>query len=82
MSNYVQILDGIDDQIADLIACQTNYVNQISNIQAELDKIPGQIEALQALKASTEALSANAIDLNINLNVNGSNYRTVSTKVG
>ena len=82
MSNYVQIIDGIEDQIADLIAAQTNYVYQINCIQAELDKIPDQLAALQALKASTEGLSANAIDLNINLNVNGSNHRSVSTRVG
>ena len=82
MSNYVQIIDGIEDQINDLIAAQTNYVFQINSIQAELDKIPDQLAALQALKASTEGLSANAIDLNINLNVNGSNHRSVSTRVG
>ena len=81
-SNYNQIIDGINDQIEDLKTAQTAYQAQITALQVELDRIPQQIADLEALKVSTQTLSSNSIDLNINLNVNGANHRTVSTKVG
>jgi len=80
--NYNQILDGINDQIADLQAAKTSYEQQILSIQAELDRIPQQIAELELLKTATEGLANNAIDVNLNLNVTGTNLRTHSTPVG
>tara|TARA_B100000073_G_scaffold206844_1_gene171601 strand:+ start:399 stop:647 length:249 start_codon:yes stop_codon:yes gene_type:complete len=82
MSNYNQILDGIQDQIDDLKAAKSNYEQQIALIQVELDKIPAQIADLEALRDRTQSLSSNSVDLNINLNVTGANIRTNSTRVG
>ena len=82
MSNYNQILDGIQDQIDDLKAAKSNYEQQIALIQVELDKIPAQIADLEALRDRTQSLSSNSVDLNINLNVTGTNIRTNSTRVG
>ena len=82
MSNYNQIVDGIQDQIEDLRTAKLNYENQISLLQVELDKIPGQIADLEALMDQTQSISSNSVDLNINLNVNGSNIRTQTTRVG
>lgn len=82
MSNYNQILDGIQDQIDDLMNAKTNYEQQIALLQAELDKIPVQLADLEALRDRTQSLSANSVDLNINLNITGANFKTSSTKVG
>ncbi len=82
MSNYNQILDGIQDQIDDLKAAKSNYEQQIALLQVELDKIPAQIADLEALRDRTQSLSSNSVDLNINLNVTGTNIRTNSTRVG
>ncbi|WP_115018630.1 hypothetical protein [Synechococcus sp. UW140] len=80
MSNYAQIVDGIEDQIQDLLAAQTNYTAQLEALQAELDRIPQQIADLEALKTSAQSLSSNQID--INLNITGANLRSHSTPVG
>ena len=82
MSNYNQIVDGIQDQIEDLRTAKANYENQISLLQVELDKIPGQIADLEALMDRTQSISSNSVDLNINLNVTGANIRSNSTRVG
>ena len=84
MSNYNQILDGIQDQIDDLEVAKANYQQQIQTLQAALDAIPAQIADLEALRDRTQSLSSNAVDLNINLNVtaNGASIRTGSTRVG
>ena len=82
MSNYNQIVDGIQDQIEDLKTAKANYENQIALLQVELDKIPSQIADLEALMDQTQSISSNSVDLNINLNVNGSNIRTQTTRVG
>ena len=81
-SNYAQIIDGINDQIIDLQETQSNYQAQLVAIQAELELIPPRLEALQAIKTQTEALSANTIDLNLNLNIAGASIKTNSTSVG
>ena len=80
--NYNQILDGINDQIEDLKTTKAQYELQMAAIQAALDDIPGQIADLEALKANTHSLASNAVDLNINLNVNGTSIRSHSTSVG
>ena len=82
MSNYNQIVDGIQDQIEDLRTAKLNYESQISLLQVELDKIPGQIADLEALMDRTQSISSNSVDLNINLNVNGATIRSNSTSVG
>tara|TARA_B100000073_G_C23606327_1_gene522584 strand:+ start:504 stop:752 length:249 start_codon:yes stop_codon:yes gene_type:complete len=82
MSNYNQILDGIQDQIDDLNAAKFNYEQQIAILNSELSKIPQQIADLEALRDRTQSISSNSVDLNINVNVNGSNIRTQTTKVG
>ena len=82
MSNYNQIVDGIQDQIEDLKDAKANYENQISLLQVELDKIPGQITDLEALMDRTQSISSNSVDLNVNLNVTGANVRSNSTRVG
>ena len=82
MSNYNQIVDGIQDQIEDLKTAKANYESQISLLQVELDKIPGQIADLEALMDRTQSISSNSVDLNINLNVTGANVRSNSTRVG
>ena len=82
MSNYNQILDGIQDQIDDLNAAKFNYEQQIALLNAELSKIPQQIADLEALRDRTQSISSNSVDLNINLNVTGTNIRTNSTRVG
>ena len=82
MSNFNQIVDGIQDQIEDLKTAKANYESQISLLQVELDKIPGQISDLEALMDRTQSISNNSVDLNINLNVTGANIRTNSTRVG
>ena len=82
MSNYNQIVDGIQDQIEDLKAAKFNYEQQIALLNTELSKIPQQIADLEALMDRTQSISSNSIDLNINLNVNGSNIRTQTTRVG
>ena len=82
MSNYNQILDGIQDQIDDLNAAKFNYEQQIALLNAELSKIPQQIADLEALRDRTQSLSSNSVDLNINLNVTGANLRSNSTPVG
>ncbi|QNI54843.1 hypothetical protein SynBIOSE41_02343 [Synechococcus sp. BIOS-E4-1] len=43
MSNYNQIVDGIQDQINDLEAAKANYESQMLLIQAEVQKIPQQM---------------------------------------
>lgn len=82
MSNYNQILDGIQDQIDDLNNAKYNYEQQIAALNSELSRIPQQIADLEALKDRTQSISSNSVDLNINVNVNGSNIRTQATKVG
>ena len=82
MSNYNQILDGIQDQIDDLNAAKFNYEQQIALLNTELSKIPQQIADLEALRDRTQSLSSNSVDLNINLNVTGANLRSNSTPVG
>tara|TARA_R100000655_G_scaffold98119_1_gene141365 strand:- start:452 stop:700 length:249 start_codon:yes stop_codon:yes gene_type:complete len=82
MSNYNQIVDGIQDQIDDLRTAKSNYENQINLIQVELDKIPAQIADLEALMDRTQSISSNSVDLNVNLNVTGTNLRTNPTRVG
>jgi len=82
MSNYNQILDGIQDQIDDLNAAKFNYEQQIALLNAELSKIPQQIADLEALRDRTQSISSNSVDLNINLNVTGANLRSNSTPVG
>ena len=82
MSNYNQIVDGIQDQIEDLKTAKANYESQISLLQVELDKIPGQIADLESLMDRTQSISNNSVDLNINLNVTGANVRSNSTRVG
>ena len=82
MSNYNQILDGIQDQIDDLNAAKFNYEQQIALLNAELSKIPQQIADLEALRDKTQSISSNSVDLNINLNVTGANLRSNSTPVG
>ena len=82
MSNFNQIVDGIQDQIEDLRTAKANYENQISLLQVELDKIPGQIADLEALMDRTQSISSNSVDLNVNLNVTGANIRSNSTRVG
>ena len=78
MSNYNQIVDGIQDQIEDLKATKLNYESQLLLIQGELDKIPAQIADLEALMDQTQTLSSNAINVNVNL----SSLRSSSTRVG
>ena len=82
MSNYNQILDGIQDQIDDLNAAKFNYEQQIALLNSELSKIPQQIADLEALRDRTQSISSNSVDLNINLNVTGANLRSNSTPVG
>tara|TARA_Y100000748_G_scaffold28261_1_gene21056 strand:+ start:666 stop:914 length:249 start_codon:yes stop_codon:yes gene_type:complete len=82
MSNFNQIVDGIQDQIEDLRTAKANYESQIALLQVELDKIPGQISDLEALMDRTQSISNNSVDLNINLNVTGANVRSNSTRVG
>ena len=82
MSNFNQIVDGIQDQIEDLKTAKANYESQISLLQVELDKIPSQIADLEALMDRTQSISSNSVDLNINLNVTGANVRSNSTRVG
>ena len=82
MSNYNQIVDGIQDQIEDLLTTKANYENQMLLIQAELQKIPQQIADLEALMDRTQNIASNAIDVNVNLNVHGTALRSQSTRVG
>ena len=82
MSNYNQIVDGIQDQIEDLKSAKANYESQISLLQVELDKIPGPIADLEALMDRTQSISSNSVALNMNLNVTGANIRSNSTRVG
>ena len=81
MSDYSQIVDGIQDQIEDLLTTKANDEQQLLLIQGERDKIPAPIVDLEALMDQTQSISSNATDLNVNLNVNGSALRSHSTRV-
>ena len=81
MSDYSQIVDGIQDQIEDLLTTKANDEQQLLLVQGERDKIPAPIADLEALMDQTQSISSNAIDLNVNLNVNGSALRSHSTRV-
>ena len=81
MSNYNQIIDGVQDQITALTTAKSNYESQIVGLQAELDKIGPRLVELQSMLSNAQSLSTNAVDINLNLNVNGASVRSFSTPV-
>ena len=81
MSNYNQIIDGIQDQITALENAKTNYEAQIVSLQEELAKIAPRLEELQALLSTAQSMSSNSVDVNLNLNISGASIRSSSTPV-
>lgn len=81
MSNYNEIIDGVQDQIDALTTARSNYESQIVALQAELDKIGPRLVELQSMLSNAQSLATNSIDINLNLNLNGSSLRSFSTPV-
>ena len=81
MSNYNQIIDGIQDQIIALEAAKQDYEAQIASIQVQLDLIPGRLAELNALLSNAQSLATNSVDINLNVNSNGTSIRSHSTPV-
>ncbi|WP_115118811.1 hypothetical protein [Synechococcus sp. UW105] len=70
-NNYTQILDGIDDQIADLRTTQPQYELQMAALQAAIEEIPARIADLEDLKTQTMELRVTQVDVNLNLRLTG-----------
>ena len=70
-NNYTQILDGIDDQIADLRTTQSQYELQMAALQAAIEEIPSRIADLEDLKTQTMELRVTQVDVNLNLHLTG-----------
>ena len=70
-NNYTQILDGIDDQIADLRTTQSQYELQMAALQAAIEEIPSRIADLEDLKTQTMELRVTQVDVNLNLRLTG-----------
>ena len=81
-NNYTQILDGIDDQIADLRTTKSQYELQMAALQAAIEEIPARIADLEDLKTQTMELRATQVDVNLNLHLTGTALKTNSTAVG
>ena len=58
MSNYNQIIDGIQDQIDELLILKATYAAEIAEVQGKLDEIPGKIESLEALLSTASDITA------------------------
>ena len=70
-NNYTQILDGIDDQIADLRTTKSQYELQMAALQAAIEEIPARIADLEDLKTQTMELRVTQVDVNLNLRLTG-----------
>jgi len=57
MSNYNQIIDGIQDQIDELLILKATYAAEIAEVQGKLDRIPGEIASLEALLSTASDIA-------------------------